>query len=339
MPHNIFAEKFYSLREPAWHRLGIVSTEEHSAVEVARQVELPEVYRMAMYLQGVAHQVPVQGHHAIVGLRSGQHAGGQDVNGKTLYTYGVVGAQYEIITHARFCELWDEATNRAPVETLGLLGIGERMFVTVTLPSFDVRGDEMKNYLLGVNPLDGRTAVTARTTTVRVRCANTLSMALHGKTAHEFRGIHYAGVEERLRRWLTDLWAVQAQTVELLREAYTAMADCRCTAGRCEKILEAVYPYPSQPEGLTGEVMAEAIATWEADCQREAAHRQGAIQLITDSPHGSVATDGTLWGTYQGIVEYEDYGRARTTAMSVMFGAGAQRKRVAFDACMAVLGR
>lgn len=340
MSHNLMHDKrFYTLREPAWHRLGYVSDEPLPAVAVGQRVGLPEVWQMPMYLQGTSTQVSVQGYRAIVGALPGDHGDGQRVNGHTIYTYGLVRDDYEVITHARFCELWDEVTGQAPVETLGLLGRGDKLFVTARLPTFEVRGDELDNYVLAVNPLDGQTAVTARTTSVRVVCQNTLYAALSGNTSHEYRGVHTRGLEARLQTWLQETWQAQTQAVAVLKEAYELLADKRCTEAMLIQVNDAVYPLPTRPDGLSGEAMAQAIAAWEAESLRQAEHRLGVVQLFEGSPHLSQATRGTLFGAVNSVVEYEQYGRARTTGLSQTFGEGSQRQRRAFATCLELARR
>lgn len=44
MAHNLYREKFYTMREPAWHGLGLVSQVPMSAMEIGDKLGLPQVY-------------------------------------------------------------------------------------------------------------------------------------------------------------------------------------------------------------------------------------------------------------------------------------------------------
>jgi phage/plasmid-like protein (TIGR03299 family) len=347
MSHEIMNnDKFYGHREAAWHQLGTVSQEPHTAVEAGEIVGLPKIYQMPLYIQGQAHQIVAEGYNAIVGCLPGEQPHGQylppDGNGLgdyTICTYGVVSSDYATITHSRFCELWDEATGGAPVETLGVLGKGDRLFVTVELPTFDVKGDEMRSFLFGYNPVNGRQAVTARQTHVRVVCANTVAMALSGQTAFEYRGVHYQGVEDRLLEWLRGVWARQVDGQALVKEAYELLADKRIEIPALSNhVINVVYPFTPEPnkDELTGEALEIAMNEYLDKCAAMQKHRDGVIELFEGSPNHTEATRGTLWGAVQAVAEYEDHGRLRGTAMSAVFGEGAARKDKALNVCLAL---
>lgn len=341
MAHNLMHNsRFYSLRDIPWHGFGYVSPEPLDAIAAADKagVSALKTFAAPVWVRGHAGYIAAGGYKALLGCMVGEHKGGEVVqNGetKTVWTYGVVKSDYEPIFHHDALTINHQATNGAPVETIGLLGNGETLFITYKLPSTSVKGDELANYLLLMNPLDGVTAVTARTTAVRVVCQNTLSMALGGHTESQFRSIHSKGVSNRLMLWLADVWAKQGQAIATLQEAYTTLANRDCTPVTLrDGVLSLVYPYPDKPVS-TDTPLLEA---WEQTCLKQAAHRNVITQLFEDSPTNTSATKGTLWGAYNAVVEYEDHARNRTTAHSRVLGTGAQRKAKAFDACMSLIG-
>lgn len=138
---------------------------------------------------------------------------------------GVVGSNYEVVQNAQGFDFIDKITGSggeealipgACIETAGVLGNGERMFVTAKMPRNLRIGDtkdEITDYILFVNAHDGSNAVTALFTPVRVVCNNTLNLALRGgKNQVYFR--HTKNVHNKLG---------MAQQVMGLHNAYVEM--------------------------------------------------------------------------------------------------------------------
>ena len=102
------------------------------------------------------------------------------------FTLGVVGRDYGVVQNTKAFEFIDfikEVSGEAPiVETAGLLGNGERLFVSCKLgkDSYLNPDDAVKNYVVFTNSHDGSGAVMAFFTPIRVICSNTLAMAIKG---------------------------------------------------------------------------------------------------------------------------------------------------------------
>jgi phage/plasmid-like protein (TIGR03299 family) len=103
-------------------------------------------------------------------------------------TLGVVGSKYGVVQNSKAFEFINllasgvQGSEKAVIETAGILGDGERMYVTAKLPSdiyLDDNGhDPINDYILFTNTHDGSGAVTVLFTPIRVVCQNTLNMAL-----------------------------------------------------------------------------------------------------------------------------------------------------------------
>lgn len=102
------------------------------------------------------------------------------------FTLGVVGKEYGVVQNSKAFEFIDfikEVSGEEPiVETAGLLGRGERLFVSCKLgaDSYLNPNDAVKNYVVFTNAHDGSGAVMAFFTPIRVICSNTLAMAIKG---------------------------------------------------------------------------------------------------------------------------------------------------------------
>ncbi len=333
MPHNLFEGKVGLNRKPAWHGLGTVFTQDVDAYAAAQTLDVGRQYGMMPYVHGKRDQLMLTDYQAIVSTFKGtlHTRGAYHIDGKSIFIYGVVSKDYELLEHRQMCALWDLATHGAPVETIGVLGKGETLFLTSKLPGFDVAGDACSNYLLLMSPLDGKTAITAKTTSVRVVCQNTLNLALGEHAEQAFRGVHTRGVGDRVRDWLAGVWERQAENLAVLQEAYAVLA-CAHPAS-IDPVVETVYPFPAAPEDAN----TATIHAWLTLCATQEGHRNSVVQLYQDSPTRSHATDGTLWGAYNAVCEYEDFYRPRLTARSRCMGEGAVRKSRAFTACMSLV--
>lgn len=100
------------------------------------------------------------------------------------FTLGVVGRDYGVVQNTKAFEFIDfikEVSGEEPiVETAGLLGNGERLFVSCKLgaDTYLNPDDAVKNYVVFTNAHDGSGAVMAFFTPIRVICSNTLALAI-----------------------------------------------------------------------------------------------------------------------------------------------------------------
>ena len=317
--HNIYDQRFYTYRQPAWHGLGYVSQDEHTAVQAGEMIGLPEIYEAPIAAKADKVYMPMPGYKAIIGVT--QHSGKPKAT-----PYSVVTDRYEVVTHRQFTEMFDRATG-SRVETLGLLGQGEILFFTAPISTIDVHGDEVNNFLLICNPLNGRSAIRVRTTSVRTVCHNTLLIALGQQTDRELRVKYNDGqVAQKIETWLQATWAETAGMTKVLQDAYDAIARLQLIPDSVATALETVYPVPDEPGGLIG-AAAEAR---EKERQQQHGHQQSVLELFEGSRTRTPAAMGTAWGLWQAVIEYEDFMRPRANARSRVFGAGAERKQKAF---------
>lgn len=124
-------------------------------------------------------------------------------------TLGIVGANYGIVSNEsafKFVDLFcsgqfADRDNTPVIETCGVLGKGERVFVTAKFPEqivLDAKRDDLVDmYMTFTTSHDGTGAVRAMCTPIRVVCNNTLSMAMSNNIGRvSFR--HTSNVMNRL---------------------------------------------------------------------------------------------------------------------------------------------
>lgn len=321
MAHNIHKGKFLTLRKPAWHGLGLVIQDEISGVEAGERIGIPMVFSDAIYTQ---KGVVIPGYKCIFGKEKNKDA----------VPFSVVTDDYHEVKHSDFLEAWDNATNKAPIETIGVLGKGEHLFVTTKLPMFDVKGDECESYLLATNMLNGKDANYGRVTPVRVVCQNTLNLSSSNYT-DQIRVIHKSESIKQIQEWLRNVWESTKSKGEALKEAYTILANHTPKTKQVNGVLSGVYPTLEFPEHLdpTTKMGLDALALIEKKNKNNQEHREQVLHLFEGDGLGSdlKSAQGTSWGLWNAVVEYEDHMKSYRRASSSLFGPGAERKQVAFD--------
>ena len=183
----------YSFREPAWHGLGTVVTEEHTTSEVMdiahlsnwnvrlEDVELPTGYTSSKSNYLVVRDHPEDSHPDVL---------------------AVVGERYQTLQNEELFAFADNLLDGARWETAGSLKNGRVVFGSLALERetvLDPSGvaDVVKSYLLVNTSHDGSLAVRASVTPVRVVCANTLDLALKG-VKQSFKMRHTSTLEGRI---------------------------------------------------------------------------------------------------------------------------------------------
>ena len=122
MPASIFGERFYGHRTPAWHGIGTVMDENLIATEamLVANIEFP-IHKWAMFAQNpeTMELVP-SNQYAVV-----RDATADDPETRILST---VGEQWTPLQATDLARMLDPISERYPVETVGALGNGEKIF-------------------------------------------------------------------------------------------------------------------------------------------------------------------------------------------------------------------
>lgn len=332
MAANIFGNRFVDNREPAWHRLGLVITEPLSAVAAFK--------RMGQYEVDLS-PIVIPAH----GSREGEILMHQNAivrspteDDPTHRVFGTVSEDYVLIQPIEFCQIWDEHVGE-PIETIGALGLGETLFLSTKLPSFDVKGDQVDNYLVSASPMTGGDAAEGRVTPVRPVCQNTL--ILGGIRATErYRILHTEGAKDRLANWLSEIHDRALERSEAIKAAFNILAKHRVSNYQTTKVLERAYPFPSKPKlDAPDDVLTAREEHWEYLVSGAKTRRAAAKELFDGHGQGSEveAAAGTAWGLYNAVVELEDYRRGRgieSISKDALYGERAKAKARAFEACL-----
>lgn len=351
MSHNIFGERFATLRQPAWHALGHVREEEESAMEVLRVIGGDVVTSM----EPIFVKVPGSGgrntyqeltDHRVV-LR---HPTEDDPE---YVPFNIVSGSYQPITMTDVATVCDEFVAE-PVETMGILGRGERGFVTFKLPEIDVKGDEVEMYLGATYSFVG--AASVEVWPLRVVCANTLRLA-QARAVSSYQVVHDSTARERMGSWLADAYNEAASKTAALKDLFTALAGAKATAPKAKDVISAAYPLPPEPlPNAPRDVIERRRERFEKRKVRVERLRTEAFRLYDGDGTGadSRAFKGTYWGVYNSVVETENYRRgsfrgrngedggeaaeAVNSAENVMFGKRANAMERAAERALELVG-
>lgn len=217
-------------QKPAWHGLGVLVEQAptcREALRIARldwTVELHDLHR--------SDGAPVTTHRASVRTDTGE-------------TLGIVGCDWTPVQNWQLADL-AESLNQdgiVRVETAGSLQGGKKVWFLLRGETIERKGapeaDRTVPYILLANGHDGGMTLSARGTSVRVVCANTLGFAMSGtKAAVAFR--HTSGISQRMdeakaliQDWLTGR--------DLLAKQIDALGQQQLTNLEVQEFFLAVY--------------------------------------------------------------------------------------------------
>ena len=300
MAHEIETQNgkasFASFREPAWHGLGTVFTEEKTTSEMLAAANLNGWNVRLEDLETPSHLTSDKNYQYV--LRTNPTDNSQtDI-------LGVVGERYHVMQNEDLFSFGDNILDGGGRwETAGSIKGGRVVFGALALERetvLDPNGvaDKVKTYLLINTSHDGSIAIQASITPVRVVCANTLNLALGSK-----RGRNAIKQTFKIRHTQTANGKVQVarETLGLANkymDAFDVMAKAmiekEITAQQFNDIVLAAYPKPDEEK-------KGALTRWT-----------NKIDVINDiytgEFNGMIA--GNAWGAFNALTERLDWHRS-----------------------------
>ena len=287
---------FASFREPAWHGLGTVFTEEKTTAEMLSAANLNN-WNVRLEDVNVPSHLSSDKNYQYV-IRTNPTDNSQtDI-------LGVVGERYHVLQNEDLFSFGDNILDGGGRwETAGSIRGGRVVFGSLALERetiLDPNGvaDKVKTYLLINTSHDGSIAIQASITPVRVVCANTLNLALGTK-----RGRNAIKQTFKIRHTQTASGKVQVarETLGLANkymDAFDVMAKAmiekEITAQQFNDIVLAAYPKPDEEK-------KGALTRWT-----------NKIDVINDiytgEFNGMIA--GNAWGAFNALTERLDWHRS-----------------------------
>lgn len=323
MAHNLetFADgtsAFFTAREVAWHKLGVVTPNALTAQEALETAQLNWEVKVSeqpvgAIVDGKVLTIPDK----FVTYRNHPKKG--------LSALGVVGNRYTPIQNNESFEFLNQIADEsgAVFETAGSLGNGERVFMTMKFPQSMTLGgvDVVDNYIMAVNSHDATTAFTVAVTPIRAVCTNTVRLALNNAVS-KISLRHTANATAKVQQARETLGVVFKYQEEFQREV-ERLLSIDMTDSSFNKFVEKLIPLPTRKDATERELntverkRSEIIGLWNAPTQAN--------------------VKGTAWAAYNAVVEWSDWaknirgGEDKTAlrAERVILGQGEELKQKA----------
>jgi len=237
---------------------------------------------------------------------------------------GVVGNRYKIVQNADAFGFFDSIVggNLAMFETAGVLGQGERIFVSAKMPDV-IRiantDDISEVYVLLTSSHDGSGSIIAAVTPVRVVCQNTLNAAL-SNTISRVAIRHTTNAKKKLDD-AHKLLGISHKYITDVNEMFNSLATKVVTDAQVKELVEKLWKS-------------------EKEDSKRIKNIQEAVMASYFSGVGQDKIIGTAWGAYNGITHYLDhvqsYKSGDVKLDSLMDGASSKLANKAFADLMAL---
>ena len=354
MPASIYGDKFASFREPAWHGLGKVFTERLTVSEAIELADIGfEIHKVPMYAR-----VPVGDGFQNIETSSFAVLREPTKDDPEWQYLTSVGKQWTPIQVSDLARMLDPLSQKlidegnSGVETVGAIGRGEKVFITLDAGNSKIAGEDHNLFYLITDHRDGKGSLSIAFTPVRVVCQNTLTLGLRESKLRVAIQHRKTIVEDA--EWYTNIFNLMARAKEDSIERLNVLSTVKIDEAEAKKVIEDSYPLPSMPsrfryaKGVTPDDLPDTSA-FVAKLLRDKEHWQNKHAQATEAiqKHKDMAFERydifnqefpnvseTPWAIYNAIVETEDYrkgkeaNRGRQTA--TLFGTRATTKERAF---------
>jgi phage/plasmid-like protein (TIGR03299 family) len=287
---------FASFREPAWHGLGTVFTEEKTTSEMLEAANLSNWNVRLEDMPIPAHLTSDKEYQYVIRTNP------TDNTQKDIL--GVVGERYHTMQNEDLFSFGDNILDGGGRwETAGSIKGGRVVFGALALERetvLDPSGvaDKVKTYLLINTSHDGSIAIQASITPVRVVCANTLNIAL--RTTKKKDGVKQS-FKIRHTQTASGKVAIARQTLGMA-DAYMnefdimakALFEKEVNAKTFYDIILAAYPKPEKDS-------KGSLKKWENKVDM-------VNDIYTGEFNGMIAGNG--WGAYNALTERLDWYRS-----------------------------
>jgi phage/plasmid-like protein (TIGR03299 family) len=287
---------FASFRQPAWHGLGTVFTEE---VSTAQMLKLAHLDNWNVRLEDVPIPEGFESDrsYSFVTRTNPFNKEQNDV-------LGVVGERYVPLQNEDLFDFGDLMLDGGGRwETAGSIKNGRQVFGSLALERetiLDPNGvsDKVNTYLLINTSHDGSVAIQASITPVRVVCANTLNLALGnrgrgGSVKQSFKIRHTATASGKVQQAREALGLANAY-MDKFDEMAKAMIETEISKAKFDEIVALAYPAP------------------EKDAKGSFKKHNDKIDLIQGIYVGEYnkTISGTKWGAFNALTERLDWYRS-----------------------------
>ena len=294
--------KFYSYREPAWHKLGHVSETALGIDDALKAADMDFAWDLhpvstTVFDDNGIETLDIPNKYAVV--RTNKRDNSRSA-------FGPVGQRYVVHSASEIFSFIDELQGGgATLETVGSLGRGEREFVVVKLPDTVMVGGKDKSnlFLTGTTAFDGTQSTEFDLTAVRIVCANTWAAAKGSSKAQaKVRHSSILSMSNVAKaRAILDLSTSYAESMQELGKKLlgTTLRDQDAA-----EVVAALFPFPENVKpGMSLDMLSAAE---KRSITKQQEQRQKVFTLYKQSP--TAPEDATTaWGLFNAVTEFADH--------------------------------
>jgi phage/plasmid-like protein (TIGR03299 family) len=237
----------------------------------------------------------------------------------------IVSADYNIVQPSEIVDFFSDLLGNHDMEmsSCGSLFGGKRFFATAKLNEYQiVPGDVITGYLLIATSLDGTLATTAKTTSVRTVCNNTLTMASREYSANVIKVPHSTAFDaDRAKLEIGLIQDVQGVFVENMKK----LVSIKISDLDAEKFYQDMFFNPDLARELQHGTTMKKVSD---------------MMTLYKFGNGAEYGQDTLYNVLQGVTDYYSNNlRSRTDSSkfwSSFYGAGEKIKLEAQDKLLAL---
>ncbi len=346
MAHNLETKNgntsFVAKGERAWHGLGTYVNEPMTAQQVIQLSGMDwEVEKRDIYFDGASSPFITQGGVSVVeaslSIKVPSHKA--VVRTDTQDALGIVSKSYTPVQNRDCFGFFDSIIDReeAIYETAGVLGKGERVFLTAKLPDdIRVNNEVVESYILLTNGHDGMNALRAGFTNIRVVCNNTLTAAL-GNLKNSVTYKHTTNVNQMVKD-AASIMGIASVYSKQLEETFNKMSKVRISDRLLRELIENVMK--PKPEVMS----ADAFRT--IDRKEYSTRFVNTVDSIFHFAkiHPTQVTPeaaGTVWGAYNAVSGYfshiKEYDNPTKRMGTILYGTGNDAIKKAYELASALV--
>lgn len=292
MAHNLEirnGKASFATTQKAWHDLGEIVNGAMTSKEAIQKARLDYTVDIRPAVLNLGHN-----HNIVIPDKFATYR--TDIN----MPLGIVGNRYKIVQNSEAFDFFDEivGAGAAIFETAGVLGHGERIFVSAKMPEvIEIAGtdDITEVYVLLTSSHDGSGSIIAAITPVRVVCQNTLNAALKN-TVSRVAIRHTSNASQKLKE-AHKLLGISHKYITEVNEMFNALAKKTITDAQVLSLVEEVFKSGVKKEEVEGEENKKKESSRIINIRNE----------VMKSYFEGIGQDkivGTAWGAYNGITHY-----------------------------------
>lgn len=331
MAHNLnFDEKlqrhsFFSVKEKAWHNLGVILDKCPTSAEAIKYAGLDyEVSKVPVFCSPENHpttEIPEK------------FATYRTDNGNV---FGIVGDRYSIVQNKDAFTFFDEIVGEgeAIYETAGCLGNGEVIFITAKLPDcIRVGNDDLiEQYLFLTSSHDGSGAIQVAFTPVRIVCNNTLNFALQN-CSRKVTIRHTESAKNKLAQ-AHKVMGIVHKVSEELNEIFNRMAQVKITDPQLLSFIKMSLA-PNR-EALTKIEASKELSTRFNNMVNECY-----LYAMVNNTQQMETTKDTLFGAYNAATGYfqnvKNYKNDEVKLKGILEGSSFNQTQGAFNLALSMM--